>query len=401
MVWTVSTSPENAAGSSSLVFSSLAPEFRLLCRAASCAGVEAMVEACAEVADWQAVWSGARRHRVASALYSALAPAAPGTVPVAIMERLQRHVIVDAVLCKHLARELAHLALSFEARGIRVLALKGIALSLTLYDTLGERGGGDIDLLVAPADLIHADALLRSEGYERQGARFLKRGTSPYLRRIKEITYRHPARRTVVELHQRLTENPHLLAWDHGDLWLRRDSVVVEGCHVATLPKSELPIYLAIHGASHCWERLRWLGDLADLLRAQADASHVLKEAEAMGLGRPVREAIGLCHHWLALPVEARLLPDPQDLTPFLRHVFAGRRWNISPRPGSLEWLRRASFWGRLYRLSLRRSPRYRLWEMTAILVWPPDWEVIRLPDALFWLYPLFRPVGWLLRRWR
>jgi hypothetical protein len=32
-------------------------------------------------------------------------------------------------------------------------------------------------------------------------------------------------------------------------------------------------------------------------------------------------------------------------------------------------------------------------------LIWPPDWEVIRLPDSMFWLYPLLRPLGWILRR--
>ena len=31
----------------------------------------------------------------------------------------------------------------------------------------------------------------------------------------------------------------------------------------------------------------------------------------------------------------------------------------------------------------------------------PADWNTVRLPDALFWLYPLLRPVGWLVRRWQ
>ena len=31
----------------------------------------------------------------------------------------------------------------------------------------------------------------------------------------------------------------------------------------------------------------------------------------------------------------------------------------------------------------------------------PADWDTVRLPDGLFFLYPLVRPVGWLVRRWR
>lgn len=34
-------------------------------------------------------------------------------------------------------------------------------------------------------------------------------------------------------------------------------------------------------------------------------------------------------------------------------------------------------------------------------LVSPADWQTVRLPDSLFWLFLLIRPFGWLLRRWR
>ena len=39
-----------------------------------------------------------------------------------------------------------------------------------------------------------------------------------------------------------------------------------------------------------------------------------------------------------------------------------------------------------------------------ADLVNPVDWDVFYMPDQLLWLYPLLRPVGWLVRnvrRWR
>lgn len=381
------------------VFAGLAPEFRLLCLAARGGGGDGLSRACAEISDWSAVWSGARRHRVAAILYTALCQEKPARLPAGIMEKLQRQVILEALRCQDLARELAFLAQRFDEAAIPVLVLKGIPLSLTLYGTVMGRGIGDIDLLVAAADLFRADALLRSEGYERKGADIIERGQSLYLRRIKEITYTHPTRGSVVELHQRLTENPFLLAWDHADLWRRREMVDVDAAAIAVLPRRHLPVYLAIHGAGHCWERLRWLIDLADVLRMPASVAQAVEDADTLGLGHPMREGLALCHHWLGLPVDAALRSDARDLAPFIRRFFMGKRWIATPRPGSMEWLRRHSLWGRLHRFSLRSGRRYRLWELSAMLIWPPDWDAIPLPNALFWLYPVLRPVGWLLRR--
>jgi hypothetical protein len=383
------------------LFADLAPEFRLLCLAACRAERDAVAAACADIADWRAVWSGARRHRVAAPLFSALGEQDAGRVPGWILERLQRQVVQEAMRCRALAQELAALTRQFDQASMAVLALKGIPLAVSLYGTAAGRGVGDIDLLVAPADLAAADCLLRQGGFQRQGATVVERGPSPYLRRLKEITYIHPTRGTVVELHQRLTENPHLLAWDHHDLWRQRQMVEIDATPVATLPRDRLPVYLAMHGACHCWERLRWLADLADLLRAPGAVEQAARDAQALGLSRPMGEALALCHHWLGLPVDGTELPDPQALAPFVRRFFAASRWKAAPRPGSLEWLRRHSWWGRLYRLSLRSCRRYRLWELSATMIWPPDWDVIPLPGRLFWLYPLLRPLGWLLRRRR
>ncbi len=377
----------------------MAPEFRLLCLAARGAGPEETAATCAKVGDWDAVWSGALFHRLVTPLEAAIGRTAPGVVPKELVRNLQRQVIVESLQCRGLAAELTMLVRLFKAAAIPVLVLKGIALSIHLYGAPASRGLGDIDLLVAPAELKRADRVLRQAGYRRKGAAFIECPAGPRHARIKDICYVHGDTKVVVELHQRLTENPHLLPWAHEDLWRQREFVEVEGTAVPVMPAHLLPVYLAVHGAGHCWERLRWLADLADLLRPGRQAEQALATAREMGLERPFGDALALCHHWLGLPVDASLVPSPGTLSPFIRRFFAGNRWNHSPRPGDLEWLRRQSLWGRLHRLSLRAEWRYRAWELIATLVWPPDWEVIRLPDSLFWLYPALRPLGWVLRR--
>lgn len=379
----------------------LAPEFRLLCLASRNADAGELARACGDVDDWEAVWSGCLQHRVTSSLHAALAPLSAGLVPPPILERLQRQIVIDALLCHRLSLTLTALVRRFGGAGIPVLVLKGLPLAVSLYGTVAGRGVGDIDLLVASSDLLAADALLRGDGYRRRGGDRVEFGPKSARDRIKEISYVHAVDGTVVELHQRLTENPHLLPCDFGDLWRGRDLVDIDGVPVPTLPTDLLAVYLATHGACHCWERLRWLVDLADLLRLQGNVGLAEEAARRLGLEVPLHLAVALCHLWLGWPAQAPHMPPLRSLSAFVRRFYSGRRWMAAPRPGSLEWLRRHSWWGRLHKLSLRSESRYRMWEVAALLVWPPDWDVIRLPESLFWLYPLLRPVGWWLRRRR
>jgi hypothetical protein len=43
----------------------------------------------------------------------------------------------------------------------------------------------------------------------------------------------------------------------------------------------------------------------------------------------------------------------------------------------------------------------FRYWrsQLARDLVSPADWDMLPLPERLFWLYPLLRPFGWLFRR--
>ena len=89
------------------------------------------------------------------------------------------------------------------------------------------------------------------------------------------------------------------------------------------------------------------------------------------------------------------------DLDRILAHLYAGEAWHQMPRRGSLAALRRYSLWQRLYRLSLKRGWTYRGRQALREFLSPADWDTVRLPDSLFWAYPLVRPVGWLMRRAR
>src|SRR5262249_29886615 len=70
------------------------------------------------------------------------------------------------------------------------------------------------------------------------------------------------------------------------------------------LSRRALVLYLCVHGAGHAWERLRWLVDLAALLRAPGSADAALADADAAGLGAAMLHALTLAHDWLGLAVD-------------------------------------------------------------------------------------------------
>jgi len=132
-----------------------------------------------------------------------------------------------------------------------------------------------------------------------------------------------------------------------------------------------------------------------------------LQAADEAGLDAAMLHAVTLAHDWLGLPVaeqhlaRARTARRVADLDRILAHLYAGEAWHQMPRRGSLAALRRYSLWQRLYRLSLKRGWTYRGRQALREFLSPADWDTVRLPDSLFWAYPLVRPVGWLMRRAR
>ena len=73
---------------------------------------------------------------------------------------------IDAASRRGTAHELISLAVlaKLEQAGIRALGLKGSILARQLYDDPGARTAGDVDILVAAADLDPAIAVVRADG---------------------------------------------------------------------------------------------------------------------------------------------------------------------------------------------------------------------------------------------
>jgi len=379
------------------------PEFKLFCEALRPRFENRKhVASASNECEWTKVVLAAQRHRVESQLVARLADF--GRPPPAILQSLRDEARHAARTSLMQVRETARLATSFRRAKIRVIALKGVALSVQLERDATQRHSRDIDLLVSEDSLLDADLVLRRAGYEMQGPEIADAGPI-YHRWNKEIKYFHPQNQTLVELHYRLVDNAALLNYKFDELWTEHDTVAVGDAEVAVMPRRRLALFLCAHGATHAWERLCWLIDLATALRTEQMVDEAVGSAEAEGLLAPMLQAILLCHRWLGMAVGEPHLTRAKDcrrvawLNFFLARSYGPSTWFLEPPRRSLTGFMRHSIWLRCYVYGLKAGWRYQKVQMARELIAPADWQVFRLPPSLQWAYPLLRPIGWIVRR--
>jgi hypothetical protein len=289
--------------------------------------------------------------------------------------------------------------------GLRVIALKGVALSLYLYGDPFIREAFDLDFLVHPNDFARfRDILIACECESDASRRPLSPRQSAILKGFgHDEQFTHGPSGTVIECHYRLESNPFLIRTDHDALWERRALVPLAGSNVALLGRDDLIHFLVVHASRHGWERLKWMADLvaiyrtmdeADVLRLRdraanddylilLDASLLLAQSIA-GVAIPPGVQKRASGNRRARDLAQRALRlTALELTPasIKRHGFA---------------LRRIAF-----KLGLKRSARYFAFEMAILLHRKRDWHALRLPDRLIWLYFVYWPFGYIWRRIR
>lgn len=358
-------------------------------------------QAVAEVGNWPLLLEAAGLHHTLALMVDGLGPDLMAALPQDVRQAY-RNRAMDAAR-RSLARvaELIRLTQALAAVGIRALPLKGVCLAQRLYGNPAMRGGGDIDLLVEPVNFWRAQDVILGLGYTPLAAPAILAEQRPLGQHlIRDIGYRHPQGH-LVELHQRLTQDPTLLPLDFETLWQDRQPMAGWGDAVQTLSDRHLALYLCVHGAHHCWERLCWLADIAALLRHPAALAQAIEDCDSYSLRKPMIDCLWLCHLLLGFDLPPSIAADRRAAKwagRFVRQMVAGGVWAKDFRSGiAVRYGREIKV--RMYQYGMKGSWRS-LWSQIKLdMQYPIDWAVLRLPDRLTFLYPLIRPAGWLIRR--
>ena len=365
------------------------------------AGVADVQRRAAGPLDWTFVLRIAERQRVVGLVQQAL-HAAGGACPEHVRVILERRSAAIARQNLAYTAETLRLQQRFDAAGVPVLVLKGAPLAQRAYGTTAFKQGRDIDLLVPPALAVAALRLIEADGYALvDPARELNDAQRrAYIARGYQMELADPRRGTRVELHWRLTENPHLLAGI--DVFAGAQSVPLAGGAVRTLNDADLFAYLCVHGANHFWFRLKWLADLNAMLGAIDDAAltTLYAHAQAHGAGRCAGQALLLCERILGRALPAGLRDELSSDRGVQRLVALGIEAMIGSDPAA-EPVRDTARQGTEMRrrFLLGHGPRFFLAQCAIAATAPVD--VIRwpLPPALRFVYPLVRLPSWVIRR--
>jgi len=189
---------------------------------------------------------------------------------------------------------LERIAGKFNELEIPVMALKGAALNLTVYDRPEQRPMADLDLMVRVEDLEGACASLEGLGGLR--------GQSPFRddffpRFHYELEYNvgtvYPVK---VDLHVRpFRPLRYAQLVPPSAFWERAEAVTIGSASILIPFVEDMIIHLAVHAAVHGAPRRMWLEDIklwVEYHRTQINWTRFLSAVEAWRLALPVHNAL-------------------------------------------------------------------------------------------------------------
>ena len=310
--------------------------------------------------------------------------------PREVMDALRGSFQWSRIRTLHMTRQLLQLTAAFREAGVRMIVLKGPALSRMVYPDSALRPASDLDILVHPKEMTRSKEILAQLGYTCDAIKF---GTDvEALNHHEEYTSSEGGQQfRSIELHWKLIRIGILQKTDAGQFFDNAVLVSAESSTFEALHPVDALIHRALNNAfMHDGDmRLIWIYDILMLARSFKEPYdwRLLQERCVAWRARlAVEVALTLARSWYGLHV-----PD------------AYADFSTWPAPSAEE----LDAWGRITsrrkRLDLMiganlphgASLLKRVW-MTIRLIVPPRAVVVNLyPVKHPWLFPLAY-----IRRW-
>jgi hypothetical protein len=269
--------------------------------------IGAIRELVREELDWNYLCYLATVHGIVGLLYRALNNSGAEKVPQWVMEALRVRSLAVLGRSRLMAGELLRLLALMEKQGVVAIPFKGPILADTLYGDLCTREFSDLDLAVPRRDVHAATSIILQEGYRSRYP--LEKGMEEVLMRIdKEFVFARDDLGVLLDLHWCFAESRFSFKFDVEIILERCVTVTVGERSVLAFSPEDVLLLLGNHGSLHAWERLKWICDVAQLVRCHGrlDYEWILSTAEGLRSSR--RTLLGL---FLAQDLLGTDLPEP------------------------------------------------------------------------------------------
>jgi len=241
--------------------------------------------------DWQSFLDLVSFHRVEGFVWNALSNR-DFSIPRDI--RAQLSVAASTIAADNLKAtvECATLRDGLAEVGVPLLFLKGLTLASLAYGRPALKAAVDIDVLIDLVDLEAAADLLREHGYRVTIPRS-EQALRTWHRRSRESVWVREQPFSQIDLHTRVADNPLLIP----GISVRSSSQIVDvgsGQRLPTLATEELFAYLAVHGGTSSWFRLKWVSDFAGLIHSKkpAEIEKLYRRSQEQGAGRAAAQGL-------------------------------------------------------------------------------------------------------------
>jgi len=344
--------------------------------------------------NWNEFLKNIKWHRITPQSYDSL-KSHTELVPESIIKKLRQSCMECKKTSILQAALLLKIARIFKEHKIKLIAIKGVALSQLLYSDFTMREAHDIDIIVDFNQVEYAEEVLIS------GLGFTRiipdiSATSKQVKylnsRLKDRVYQHETDKTILELHWRFNNIKQVLKIPFQLMYETSSCISLHAENINFLSEEDLWLYQCLHGSMSSWYRLHWISDIARMLFImQPDWNMLLDKSDKYHCRRNLVEAVMLASVLYKLPV-------PEQI----EQVFhCDKKQQLQ-----LKWAKKSLQAGCIhsmmsgFRRHLFFSPtRFFLsYFIDNLRITPTDFKLFPLPDRFFFLYFWLRPIFRIIR---
>lgn len=322
-------------------------------------------------------------------------------MPLACYSALKMHATINSCYVLKMIAEAKRLTTLLANAGIPSLLLKGPALSQQLYGQFAAREPRDLDLLISDTHLKAVHSLILQSGYVCCVP--IEQTLTPkqfkfYQKQKKSFVYYHKKTDQQLELHWRLFDDAQLFPFELSENISSLDQLHIADATIFTLGQDDNLLYLLLHGSHHAWSQLSWVYDIAQLVHRASSLNwiRIQKRVETLQITFPITEGLLLAH----LLFDTPLPPFFSELLkkhPVIK-TLAGLSLRVIQNPVYMSKSARLTMFVREFRLHMALGSYLKPFTSNFDMV-AADWELVHLPDKLFFLYYLLRPYLWIYRK--
>ena len=303
----------------------------LLCSQTSCETVrlEHIQALTQSKPDWNLFLDLVIQNEVSAVVHESLERAGWKDVPPWVREQLYLRTVASIAQHHRLSEELVTVLDALAAAGIDAMAMKGPAAGACLYAKPWMRLSGDLDILTEKDQAGRARAILLQHGYQEVKGDVTD---DPAWER-KHFVLLNAVKNVVVELHWSFHEPSFAFALTTQEVFRSAIRIPLNGKFVSCACPEHLLMLLAVHGCRHGWDSLKWVCDIAQLVRSQSEGAvdRALDLSKRVGCRRMVELALRLATDLLSVPEGAGVSAAATDssldkLVGKVRRKITGRR---------------------------------------------------------------------------